>query len=147
MTYPKIYYTVYRLSGGDVDLSQELVHEAFVKFVAYRVFEKVKDDGEATAYLRTMARHLFYDHYKKSAKERAAAESWEPAASEDEWAWRRYDLEKLAARLPEQDRQILTLALEGESLKEIAAKTGLSYSNVGVRLHRLRRRLAEQFSE
>lgn len=152
-TYPKIYYTVYRLSGGDIDLSEELAQEAFVKFLTYRTIDKVRDDEGATAYLRTMARHLYYDQYRKKKKERTLnetwkiTETWEAAASEDELAILRHDLEVIATQLPEQDRKILTLAIMGESLREIAAKTGLTYSNVGVRLHRLKRRLTEQLGE
>jgi RNA polymerase sigma factor (sigma-70 family) len=47
------------------------------------------------------------------------------------------------------DREILTMVIDGYRLPEIAEATGLSYSNAGVRLSRLRarlRRLTEQTS-
>jgi DNA-directed RNA polymerase specialized sigma24 family protein len=39
------------------------------------------------------------------------------------------------------DHEILAMTVEGYDLGDIAEATGLSYSNAGVRLHRLRRRL------
>jgi RNA polymerase sigma-70 factor (ECF subfamily) len=54
---------------------------------------------------------------------------------------RRLDLVGLVRTLPAVDRQIVTLYLEGLTGAEIAAVTGLSASNVGVRLTRARRTL------
>ena len=39
------------------------------------------------------------------------------------------------------DREILSLTIQGYSLSDLAEATGLSYTNAGVRLHRLRKRL------
>ena len=49
--------------------------------------------------------------------------------------------------LPSDDRTLLVSSLEGYSHAEIAEITGLSTSNVGVRLHRLRKRLTEMAKE
>jgi RNA polymerase sigma factor (sigma-70 family) len=56
---------------------------------------------------------------------------------------RRARLEAALHRLPIATRQILTLALEGLSQREMADVLGISENNVGVRLSRARRRLRE----
>ncbi|MFV8752519.1 RNA polymerase sigma factor [Nannocystaceae bacterium ST9] len=56
-------------------------------------------------------------------------------------------LERLYAairELAEVDRSLILLALDGVAHREIAAIHGLSETNVGVRLHRIRKRLAER---
>ena len=39
------------------------------------------------------------------------------------------------------DKEILRARMAGSSLKEISSQTGLSYSNVGVRLHRIKQKI------
>lgn len=56
-------------------------------------------------------------------------------------------LERLYAairRLPELDRSLILLALDGVSYREMAAVHGLTESNIGARLTRVRARLAEE---
>lgn len=58
---------------------------------------------------------------------------------------RRHRIERLRQallRLDPADRALVTLHLEELSYRQIAEVTGLSESNVGVRLHRIRKRLA-----
>jgi RNA polymerase sigma factor (sigma-70 family) len=50
-------------------------------------------------------------------------------------------------RLPPGDRTLLMLHLERLSHQEIADVTGLTVGNIGVRMHRIRRWLAEQKGE
>jgi RNA polymerase sigma factor (sigma-70 family) len=54
----------------------------------------------------------------------------------------RLDVQALIRRLPTVDCQILSLHLDGLSGSEIAEVTGLTQSNVGVRLMRARQKLA-----
>jgi RNA polymerase sigma-70 factor (ECF subfamily) len=59
-------------------------------------------------------------------------------------------LERLYAAihtLPELDRSLILLALDGLSYREMAEVHGLSESNVGVRLNRIRARLAARLEE
>ena len=41
----------------------------------------------------------------------------------------------------------LMMALEGHTLAEIGKALGLSYTNAGVRLHRLKKRLSDQIQD
>lgn len=60
---------------------------------------------------------------------------------------RRERLVEEVRRLPPTDRALVTLFLEEVPYRRIAEITGLTESNVGVRLHRARRRLAERMTE
>ena len=57
-------------------------------------------------------------------------------------------LEKALQRLPEEDNLLITLFYKNEnSVEEISYITGLSLSNVKVRLHRIRKKLYEEMQE
>jgi RNA polymerase sigma-70 factor (ECF subfamily) len=49
--------------------------------------------------------------------------------------------------LPDQDRLIVTLLLEGLSYKEIADVTGITVSHVGVKINRIKQVLEEKMTE
>jgi RNA polymerase sigma factor (sigma-70 family) len=60
---------------------------------------------------------------------------------------RRVMVEKALERLPSDDNLLITLFYKGESsIDEISEITGLSSSNVKVRLHRIRKKLYEDLS-
>lgn len=54
------------------------------------------------------------------------------------------DLRELIALLPEPDRSIVTLHLEGYEYKEIGKKLGMTKDNVGIRLMRIKERLKKE---
>ena len=53
---------------------------------------------------------------------------------------------ELIALLPEPDRTIVTMHLEGFEYKEIGRKVGLTKNNVGIRLMRIKDKLREQWN-
>jgi len=56
-------------------------------------------------------------------------------------------LEKALQRLPEEDNLLITLFYKNEnSIEDISDITGLSVSNVKVRLHRIRKKLYEEMN-
>jgi len=57
-------------------------------------------------------------------------------------------LEKVLKRLPDEDNLLITLFYKNEnSIEDISDITGLSVSNVKVRLHRIRKRLYDEMNE
>lgn len=54
------------------------------------------------------------------------------------------DLHEQIALLPEPDRSIVTLHLEGYDYKEIGRKLGMTKNNVGIRLMRIKERLKKE---
>lgn len=55
-------------------------------------------------------------------------------------------LHELIAQLPEPDRTIVTMHLEGYEYKEIGRKVGMTKNNVGIRLVRIKEKLKEQMN-
>ena len=55
-------------------------------------------------------------------------------------------LHELINQLPEPDRTIVTMHLEGYEYKEIGQKTGLSKNNVGIRLMRIKEKLKKEMN-
>ena len=55
-------------------------------------------------------------------------------------------LHELIAQLPEPDRTIVTMHLEGYEYKEIGHRIGMNKNNVGVRLMRIKEKLREQWN-
>lgn len=53
----------------------------------------------------------------------------------------------LIKRLDEIDRMLMTLHLDGYSNPEISEITGMSINNVGVKIHRLKTKIVEQFKK
>ena len=67
-----------------------------------------------------------------------------PSLEQEEASQRLY---KAIAGLKETDRLIIGLLLEGCSYKEIAHITGLSLSNTGVRINRIKNQLSEKLTK
>ena len=55
-------------------------------------------------------------------------------------------LHELIDQLPEPDRTIATLHLEGYDYKEIGRQVGMTKNNIGVRLMRIKEKLREQWN-
>lgn len=55
-------------------------------------------------------------------------------------------LHELIDQLPEPDRTIVTMHLEGYDYKEIGRQVGMTKNNIGVRLMRIKEKLKEQWN-
>ena len=55
-------------------------------------------------------------------------------------------LHELITQLPEPDRTIVTMHLEGYEYKEIGQQVGMTKNNVGIRLMRIKEKLREQWN-
>jgi len=93
----------------------------------------------ATTWSRSARRHKQMTHDDPAQLE--AAKSNAAVSPKQQW------LTETVRTLPPDDRTLLVSSLEGYSHAEIAEIMGLSTSNVGVRLHRLRQRLTEKAKE
>lgn len=104
------------------------------------------------AWFYAIARHRMIDEFRRAARQRsreiAADLLPEPVAVVPDPA-ERDALEKALARLPRRQRLIITaMKVDGESVRDIAARTGMTQSAVKVMAHRgyklLRRMLVAQ---
>ena len=67
--YPKVMYSAYRLTAGDSDTAQDLVQQAFVRFIEYGGIARIVDDEHALAYIRTTVKNLWWNEQKKQVHE------------------------------------------------------------------------------
>ena len=101
-----------------------------------------------TAWVYGIARYKLVDVYRREKRRQTvpletAAELF--AADDTEEAGVKRDVEKLLAKLPEAKRNLVrAVKLEGESIADTAARTGLSETSVKVTVHRALKFLGEQ---
>ena len=134
-------YLVYK--SGDYEVSQDIMQESFARHFQSYSHEAVI----SPALLYTIARNAFVDHFRQQNKF-PITENVIPQASVDEEksfiakeeTSRMYNA---LNKLPEQDREILSLVVNGVAYKEIAEIFGLTVANVKVRIHRTRTKLRE----
>jgi RNA polymerase sigma-70 factor, ECF subfamily len=131
--------------GGDVDdLFQEVMINVWNSLPSFR--------GEArpSTWLYRIAVNTALIHRRKRRPSEPLPELRDPARGAQqslEDAERLAALRTAIASLPDQDRLIMTLLLEGMSYKEIAEITGLTVSHVGVKISRAKAILEEKLTE
>lgn len=132
----------------DNALAEDMVQEAFARVYLYRA--AFQPTFSFRAWLMVMVRHLCIDQLRRRAHAAIPFDMLPdiPTASAEtacmEKLTRLQLMDELAA-LQEPDRTLLIgYALEGSSYQALARQTGLSLSQVRVRLHRLRKRLREK---
>jgi RNA polymerase sigma-70 factor (ECF subfamily) len=101
-----------------------------------------------TAWVYGIARYKLLDEYRR-VKRRETVPLDEAdalfAADESEAASAKRDVEKLLAKLPEAKRNLIRdVKLDGRSISEVAAKTGMSESAVKVTMHRALKSLGDE---
>ncbi len=128
------------------DLFQEIVTELWRSIPGYR------RESAATTWIYRVALYTAMAWSRVERKHRDRTESIEvlgcvasPSRGESdarvEWLYAKL------RTLPEVDRSLALLLLDGYSHMAIASLLGLSESNVGVRVHRLKQRLARSVDE
>jgi RNA polymerase sigma-70 factor (ECF subfamily) len=131
--------------GADQDdLHQELLLALWQAIPAYR-----GDAKRSTFLYRVAYNHALSWNRKrrpaevnlKKASERAISEEGHAEAAQLELMYRHI------RALPEVDRTLVLLYLDEVSYREMADILGISESNVGVRLNRVKKQLAEQINE
>ena len=142
--YQKIIYKicrVYRDSREDQeDLFQEIVYQLWKSYPSFKRESKVSSWIYRVALNTAIAIYrkskLFIDYYQEFPEHMHPSD--EKSISENEerlfWALR---------KLNDSEKAVISLYLEDFNYQEIAEITGLSESNVGVRLNRIKNKLKE----
>ena len=143
--YPKLYYMVYRLTRGDTDATREILQEALTRFVQAEAIDKVANHSKALGYLLTICRHVTFDraNYLRHTVTQSDLPTDAPTLDTPD---REVEMQQTLERLDPDDQRLLTLAMSGLTVSEIAARFGLSYTNASVKLYRAKRRLRDSFS-
>ncbi len=135
-------------SAGSADLADDILQEAFLKFL--RAAPENLEPPQQKAYLYKIASSLLADHWRRLNREQR-------------WDWRAFlgkqhatdskldlghDLSGIFRTLKPQQRSLLWLAyVEGFEHREIASMLGLRENSVKVLLFRARRKMGEILRE
>lgn len=126
------------------DLLQEMLLAVWHAIPAFRgdaapsTFIYRVAQNTALTWRRRRQRHPAGEEFDEAAH---AAPPFSPKAERTEALYR------AIRKLPALDRSLVLLYLDGKSYREMADILGLSESNIGVRLNRLRQRLADELKE
>ena len=126
------------------DLFQEIMSNV------WNALPKFRGEAQASTWLYRIAVNTALLHRRKRRPSEALPELPDPAVDTHQSL---EDRERLAALrraiavLPEQDRLIITLLLEGLSYKEIAEVTGLTVNYVGVKVSRIKQAIEQRMTE
>ncbi len=151
--FPILIRVVYRITG-DMDISEELCQEAFVRY--YERMEIIPDMEQAKYWLIRVVKNLAFNHEKRKGRERKAYDKVlkEPAPIQETGEITVMKEESQASvlkaleQLPYNLRIVLVLKeYEGMNYKEIGSVLGISEGNVKVRVFRARERLASYLQE
>jgi RNA polymerase sigma-70 factor, ECF subfamily len=133
--------------SGDHEVSKDIMQESFTRHFQHYGHDTVL----SPALLFTIARNAFIDHLRHQDKFRITEKITPQIEAEQEntlIAKEQNDrITDAMKRLPEIDREILSLAVSGVAYKEIAETFQLSVANVKVRIHRARTRLRQMMKD
>lgn len=138
-----LYGHVSRRTGGDRALSEDVTQEAWLR--AVREWRRSGVPDRPLAWLRTVARNLIANHYRRRRPSRLEGLRLDPEQpplapeTPESAALVNWGLSRLT---DEQGRLLEAFHLDGRSLAEIARECGLSERAVEGRIHRARRKLA-----
>lgn len=147
----RIYGLLWRMSGGQHALAEDLLQDAFVR--AWEKLELFRGDSRFGTWLHRLAVNVALSdrrtRMRQSGREVALDEHVQRTAvgSKDVRADRNTDLERSIAKLPERARTVLVLYdIEGYRHAEIAEMTGMAVGSSKAQLHRARQLLREELS-
>ncbi|UKB83400.1 sigma-70 family RNA polymerase sigma factor [Chryseobacterium sp. MEBOG06] len=140
---------IFRLCMGyanDPDLAKDLAQETFI--IIWQQLPKFRNESSVGTWIFRIASNNCLRQIEKEKKftktdlplnlEEKKHESLEPQIQL---------LYQFISELPETDRIIISLELEEVKQAEIAHITGLSESNIRVKIHRIKEKLTQKFKE
>lgn len=154
--YHELFPTVFRVAfriAGERGLAEDLTHEAFLRLLGRET--PLPDLDQTRYWLLRVVRNLSLNHEKRRQRERRAVRRLEgggpahaaPADAALLAGAARDAVQEALNALPHNMRTALVLReYAGMSYREISAALAISESNVKVRLHRARQRLAARLA-
>ena len=148
--YNKRIYNYFLKSTLDMDESNDLTQNAFIRVMKYRKSYKVGSSVEA--WLFQIARNLVKDHFRKMKVINDRVEYMGAIPDVGEGVDEAIELEKrllqAMKKLPDEKRELLVLSkFQGLKYEQIAAMRSSSVSAVKVQVHRTINQLREYFFE
>jgi len=148
----RIYGLLWRLSGGDAALAEDLLQEAFVR--AWQKLDSFRGDSRFGTWLHRLSVNVALSErrvrMRRVERETAMGEVLERTlkGARDVYADKRMDLEQAIARLPERARTVLVLYdIEGHSHAEISELANMAVGSSKAQLHRARKLVREELEK
>jgi RNA polymerase sigma-70 factor (ECF subfamily) len=146
--YARVNSTVFRVLGNARD-ADDMVQETFI--AVFRGLPRFRGDSKLSTWIDRIAVRVVCQHLsakKATVSLEAIAEQEDSAPGSDDRAHAREGLRRLYAALahlkPEQRTAFALFAIDGRSIAEIAALTGVSQVTAKLRIWRGRRELARR---
>ncbi len=132
-----------RYKSGNSDVAQDIMQESFARHFKHYGRQAVL----SPTLLFTIARNTLVDYQRRQAKFGNTEFTTQKTTPDEESAFiakeEQSQVHDAIAMLPEQNREILILAVGGMSYKEIATIFKISIANVKVKIHRSRTKLRD----
>jgi RNA polymerase sigma-70 factor (ECF subfamily) len=131
----------------DKGMAEDVAQDVFIRLFQSQPQKEISDPSQFRAYVWRMTVNAANTAFQKrrpkhpsdaTFEELARLDVSDPSTSPDSRLYLREALGLVRDTLEPQDVRLLTLLLQGRSLSEVAKDLGISYSNAGVRLHRVR---------
>lgn len=132
---------------GDAALAQDLLQETFI--AVWNNMQKFRGDSKWSTWIYRIAVNTCLAHLRKKKDQVMDIENTALAMLPDEINTKEQEvqlLHKCISRLPETDRLVITLVMEEKPYEEIAAITGITESNLRVKIHRIKKQLTEIYN-
>ena len=139
--WPFVFAVAYSRTRGARELAEDIAQDVFLRLLRAKPFDRIPGSAALRSFLYVTTENAAKSQMARllSRRESPLPASLEvPVEGSVETQW---DIERATQALAPIDQKILSKVVSGMSLKEVASATGLSYSNVAVRLHRLRKLL------
>jgi RNA polymerase sigma factor (sigma-70 family) len=138
--------TANRVLRGQLEVARDVAQETFQRVVRYCDLGQLKNPDAFLFYLRAISRNAARDAAKAlgadavvESVEESVIESLQVSGETPENLLRAQELmTEFLVQLDDESRELLNLLIQGYTVAEISVLLKLSYSNAGVRLHRLR---------
>ena len=155
MTFETIYKTYYRkifrLCMGyvnDHEWARDITQEAFI--TVWEKLDQFRNEASIGTWIFRIASNQCLrqiEKQKKMPRSEIPFEIEDQATSNSETDGKIKLLYQCISELPETDRIIISLELEDVKQAEIAGIVGLSETNIRVRVHRIKEKLSQKFSQ
>jgi RNA polymerase sigma-70 factor (ECF subfamily) len=147
--YKAYWQKIFRLCLGyvnDLALAQDLAQETFITI--WSQLPKFRNEASISTWIFRIAVNTCLRQIEKEKRMTKTELSPHLKAEEHEPLERQIQLlYQYISELPENDRIIISLELEGMKQAEIASVTGFSEGNIRVKVHRIKEKLNKRFNE
>ena len=136
--------------GVAPDRAEDLLHDSVVG--AITALSQLEDDSQLEGWFHRILRNKAVDHHRKKNRERLGNNKWARQS-------RRFVVpefqpnpcqcvhEIIPTLKPEYAEAIRDVEMSDDEMRDVAARIGISYNNLKVRVHRARRKLRERLEK